>query len=228
MMERILAVVALSAAVTVTASPSPNGTAKRGPVFVSNLAPADEYFGRAKLSVLVIRHRIFAMKDDWHHMRTQPAKVVNDANDVQDALDDWSARFPRDTWLPAASWNLATLYEELPGADAQQKAIAMLSTVRDRYTSTAFSGLADRDLKRGVGIRPWPQWALANDGVAALLAIADARTAWELATANEQLSGDDARERAIRFLALLVDRYGSTPYGSLALRDLERGVAVRR
>jgi hypothetical protein len=227
-MERILAIAALSAAVAVTASPSPNGTAKRGPVFVSNLAPADEYFGRAKLSVLVIRHRIFAMKDDLHHLRASPAKIGSDASDVQDALDDWAARFPHDSWLPAASWNLATLYEELPGADAQQKAIAMLSAVRDRYRGTPFAGFADRDLKRGVGVRPWPQWALANEGVPGLLATADARTAWELATANEQLAGEDARERAVRFLALLVDRYASTPYGTLALRDLERGVAVRR
>lgn len=228
MMERILAIVALSAAVAVTASPSPDGTAKRGPVFVSNLAPADEYFGRAKLSVLVIRHRIFAMKDDLHHQRAFPGKIVSDASDVEDALDQWSARFPHDTWLPAAAWNLATLYEELPGADAQQKAIAMLDTVRDRYAATPFAGLAERDLKRGVGVRPWPQWALANEGVPGLLASADARTAWELALANEQLSGEDARERAIRFLALLVDRYGSSPFGALALRDLERGVAVRR
>lgn len=228
MMDRILAIVALSAAVAVTASPSPNGTAKRGPVFVSNLAPADEYFGRAKLSVLVIRHRIFAMKDDLHHLRALPAKLVSDASDVEDALDDWSTRFPRDTWLPAASWNLATLYEELPGADSQQKAIAMLTTVRDRYQDTPFSGFADRDLRRGVGVRPWPKWALANEGVPGLLATSDAVTAWELASANEQLSGEDARERSVRFLALLVDRYGSTPYGTLALRDLERGVAVRR
>lgn len=232
-------------------------------LFGAVLAPADEYFGRAHLSVLVIRHRVFALKDDLHHMRVQPGDIEHDADILQDALADWSRRFSDDPWLPAAAWNLATLYEELPGADAQRKAVAELTFVRDRFGGSGFSQVAARDLRRGVGIRPWPHWAAATQPAgpqlfAKTIALlgkskdeagvqrdvlareadfwrlssngadpAYARAAWELAAVYERLPGDDARQRAIRLLALLVDRFPAQVYAAWAMRDLERGVGVR-
>src|SRR6185437_14409613 len=78
---------------------------------------------------------------------------------VQDALQDWSTRYPRDSWIPAALWNLATLYEELPGDHARTHALAVLEKVRDQYVGTDFATSAQRDLTRGIGVRPWPHWA---------------------------------------------------------------------
>jgi len=48
-----------------------------------------------------------------------------------------------------------------------------------------------------------------------------------LAAVYERLPGDDARQRAIRLLALLVDRFPAQVYAAWAMRDLERGVGVR-
>lgn len=138
---------------------SSNGIASRGPVSVSDLAPADEYFGRQHLSPLGIRHKIFSLKDDLHHGRVHPDAIQHDASSIEDALQDWLGRFPRDPWLPATAWNLATLYEELPGGEAQQHAVTLLHTVRDRFADTAYAAYAARDLQRGVGIRDWPHWA---------------------------------------------------------------------
>ncbi|MFN2450406.1 MAG: hypothetical protein ABR508_11575 [Candidatus Baltobacteraceae bacterium] len=145
------------------------GIASGGPVAFSDLAPADEYFGRLHLSAIVVRHRVFALKDDLHHARQQPDAVANDAQDVQDALNDWARRFPRDPWIPPTAWNLATLYEELPGPDAQKRAVAVLQNIREKYAATAFAGYAQRDLARGVGVRPWPHWALIPRDAAALV-----------------------------------------------------------
>lgn len=138
---------------------SSNGIASRGPVSVSDLAPADEYFGREHLSPLGIRHKIFSLKDDLHHGRVHPDVIQHDASFIEDALQDWLGRFPRDPWLPATAWNLATLYEELPGGEAQQHAVTLLHTVRDRFSDTAYAAYAARDLQRGVGVRDWPRWA---------------------------------------------------------------------
>lgn len=154
----LVAAVGLMALVAL-GSPSSNGIASRGPVSVSALAPADEYFGRQRLSPLGIRHKIFSLKDDLHHARSRPDAIAHDAAYVEDALQDWLGRFPRDPWIPATAWNLATLYEELPGADAQQHAIALLRLLRERFADSAFAGYAARDLSRGVGVRAWPQWA---------------------------------------------------------------------
>lgn len=250
------------------ASPSSNGTAARGPVSVSDLAPADEYFGRARVSPLGIRHKIFSLKDDLHHARSQPASIQHDAETIEDALLDWTKRFPRDPWLPATAWNLAILYEELPGVDAQTHALALLRLVRDSYPESTYADNATRDLQRGVGVRPWPKWAAPqtddadtlndpNALVQAILALggapddahrfsaaqmleqqywklsregndtAYARAAWELASVYERLPGDDAQSRAIKLLALLVDRYSSLVYGRWAMRDLKRGIGER-
>lgn len=138
---------------------SSNGIAVRGPVSVSDLAPADEYFGRLRLSPFGIRHKIFSLKDDLHHGRRKPDAIEHDALDVQDALQDWSSRYPRDSWIPAALWNLAILYEELPGEDARTHAVAVLEKVRDQYAGTDVAANAQRDLTRGIGVRPWPHWA---------------------------------------------------------------------
>lgn len=147
------------AALTALTLSSPNGTAARGPVSVSDLAPADEYFGHMRLSPLGIRHTIFSLKDDLHHARRKPDAIEHDALSVQDALQDWSARYPHDSWLPGALWNLAVLYEELPGEDARTHAIAVLQKIRDDYSGTDFATNAKRDLSRGIGVRPWPHWA---------------------------------------------------------------------
>ncbi len=138
---------------------SSNGIASSGPVSLSELAPADEYFGREKLSPLGIRHTIFSLKDQLHHARRKPDAISHDAVLVEDAVDDWGTRFPRDSWLPATLWNLAVLYEELPGDDARSRALNVLQQLRDRYAGTPFGENAARDLVRGIGVRPWPRWA---------------------------------------------------------------------
>lgn len=162
---------------------SPSGAAGSGPVSISDLAPADRYFGHMRLSPLGIRHTIFSLKDDLHHGRRKPDAIAHDALEVQDALQDWSAQYPHDSWLPAALWNLAVLYEELPGSDARTHALAVLQKLRDDYAGTAFAANAQRDLARGIGVRPWPHWAgappaaVSVTGAAALLpAIAAAKS----------------------------------------------------
>ncbi len=151
------------------ALPSSNGTAAGGPVSVSDLAPADEYFGRARVSPLGIRHKIFSLKDDLHHARSQPGSIQHDAETIEEALLDWIKRFPHDPWLPATAWNLAILYEELPGTEAQAHAVTLLHLLCDRYPGSTYADNAARDLQRGIGVRPWPKWAAQDPDPSPLL-----------------------------------------------------------
>jgi hypothetical protein len=155
---RLLFAVSLATLVAF-ALPSSNGTAIGSPVSISALAPADEYFGRAHYSPLAIRHTIFTLKNDLHRGRRRPDAIAHDADLVQDALEDWAARFPRDTWLPSTFWNLAVLYEELPGAQARTDAIAVLRRLTTDFGQSQYAAIASKDLSRGIGIRPWPHWA---------------------------------------------------------------------
>ena len=111
------------------------------------------------MSPLGIRHKIFALKDNLHHARAHPDSIQHDALILEAALRDWFTRFPQDPWLPATAWNLATLYEELPGTDAQNLAVSELDFIRDSFAGTPYAQYASKDLARGVGVRPWPHWA---------------------------------------------------------------------
>ncbi|HZT12712.1 MAG TPA: hypothetical protein VFA29_07910, partial [Candidatus Baltobacteraceae bacterium] len=136
---RATAAVSLLATLTAFALSSSNGIASRDPVSVSALAPADEYFGRQKLSPLGIRHEVLTLKDDLHHAREHPDAIEHKAELVEEAIDDWAERYPNDTWIASATWQLGTLFEELPGKDAHEHAIVVLELVRDKFAASPFA-----------------------------------------------------------------------------------------
>lgn len=70
----------------------------------ARLAPADEYFGRTKMSVLEIRNRIHDLE------RRQDASVPHDAGLTEDAIRDWQRKYPGDPWLPKDIASLARIY----------------------------------------------------------------------------------------------------------------------
>ncbi len=231
----------------------------------------------------MIRHKSLELKDDLHHRRRDPAQIERDADGLYDAFMDWTKRFPRDPWQARTGWEIATLYEELFGDGARDRAVSLLQFIRDHYGGTAFAADSIKDLQRGVGVRPWPNHApvqvaasphvvagasshpeatplpplvarvlqIKSDFASNRLAPPDAlkaamaaedefrkasrngddaaytRCAWEIAALYESLPGADARDRAVRMLALVLDRGGDTIYARWSLRDLVRGVGVR-
>jgi len=94
------------------------------PVFATtsnDLAPADRYFGRLKMSILGIRNSI---KDLL----------------VEDALRDWQAKFPRDPWIPKFTFSLAQLYAKLDLDDARTRRDDMLDWLDATYPDSEFAG----------------------------------------------------------------------------------------
>ncbi len=101
-----------------------------------NVAPADEYFGRMKMSILGIRNTI---KDDGLKVDADPSQgpaIANSCNLAEDALHDWESKYPRDTWLPHSLFTLERLYAKIDSDVARAKAKAtMLWLVHDFPTS---------------------------------------------------------------------------------------------
>ena len=85
----------------------------------SNLAPADRYFGRLKMSILGVRNSIkdLAARADTHPEDAE--HIFDKAVLVEDALRDWHAHFPRDPWIPRYAYSLAQLYGKLDMDDAR-------------------------------------------------------------------------------------------------------------
>ena len=77
-------------------------------------APADEYFGKLKMSILGVRNLVVDID----------ARASNATEDVagnfchklilaEDALRDWQAKYPDDTWVPKFGYAMLKDYETI-------------------------------------------------------------------------------------------------------------------
>jgi hypothetical protein len=65
-----------------------------------DLAPADEYFGRMKMSVLGIRNALDGLERRASSGDRNAAAMSGQLALVSDAMQDWRVHYPRDSWLP--------------------------------------------------------------------------------------------------------------------------------
>lgn len=80
-------------------------------------APADEYFGQLKLSILGVRNTVYdidaradtAAEDAAHAM-------CHKLTLAEDALRDWQAKYPDDAWIPKFGYAMLKDYEKLDSA----------------------------------------------------------------------------------------------------------------
>jgi hypothetical protein len=124
-------------------------------ILTYKVAPADEYFGKLKMSILGIRNTI---KDQGLKVDADPTAggaVLNACVLTEDALHDWEQKYPRDTWLPHALFTLERLYAKVDSDAARAKAKAtMVWLVRDFPTSPQAKIGKVELAKNQVGIKP--------------------------------------------------------------------------
>ena len=80
---------------------------------VRELAPADEYFGPLKLSIIGIRNTIrdVGLRYDYNH-EIGP-QSYNSAQMAEKSIRDWEKKYPHDDQLPRAVFYLQRLYTKL-------------------------------------------------------------------------------------------------------------------
>ena len=107
----------------------------------ANLAPADRYFGRLKMSILGVRNSIkdLAARADAHPEDAE--HVFDKAVLVEDALRDWHAHFPRDPWIPRYAYSLAQLYGKLDIDDARVRKNDMFEWLVATYPESEYAQL---------------------------------------------------------------------------------------
>lgn len=73
----------------------------------SGPAPADEYFGPFKESVLEIRNRLMSFERDasWHLARN-----IRGIDTLEVTIEDWYRKYPRDPWIPGFAARLQRVY----------------------------------------------------------------------------------------------------------------------
>jgi hypothetical protein len=95
---------------------------------LSDLAPADEYFGRMKMSILGISNTI---KDAGLHLDqgADSMAVIDGLAFTEDAIRDWQRHYPRDPWLVKSLNALRGVYTKIPterGAAAARRVAVWL------------------------------------------------------------------------------------------------------
>ncbi|HEY9085836.1 MAG TPA: hypothetical protein VIN40_07885 [Candidatus Tyrphobacter sp.] len=79
----------------------------------AGLAPADEYFGRMKMSILGIRN---GLQTEYLRIAGNPRRASSQlaaCHWLENAIEDWGSKYPRDTWLPHMALALEGLYDRV-------------------------------------------------------------------------------------------------------------------
>jgi hypothetical protein len=125
------------------------------PVAHTKVAPADEYFGRLKMSILGIRNQI---KDLGLRADADPLKatsIMGTATLTEDAVRDWQRKYPADGWIPGAIFALERLYAKVDSDDARLHAKAAMVWLVQAYPANNFARIGKQELAQNlVGARP--------------------------------------------------------------------------
>ncbi len=142
-------VVASSAAVFAAESAPRARPAHHAPVHKLPVAPADEYFGHMKMSILGIRNQIkdLATKADSHPEIAE--SIFGAANLTEDAIKDWERKYPRDSWLPKTVFALERMYTKVPTDSGRERAKHAMAWLVGKYPRTSFAAIGRTEIAAG-------------------------------------------------------------------------------
>ena len=103
------------------------------------VAPADEYFGRQRLSILGMRNMLRDLARDKQNGTRDDASVVNSARAVEDSLHDWQTRYRLDPWLPRYIYQLDALYHRVETGEAHERAVAVNTWLVSKYPRSVYA-----------------------------------------------------------------------------------------
>ena len=109
-------------------------------------APADEYFGRLKLSNVGIRNVIHALAVEGDSPLALPLERTRIMG-VDSAILDWSDKYPRDPWLRRAMLTFAQVLVPKHDVDTDRIAIDMLLRAQQRVNDPAYDRMVEQRLR---------------------------------------------------------------------------------
>jgi hypothetical protein len=112
-------------------------------------APADEYFGRFKMSPLSIRSRLDSLARRYHERSIDDADLLHDAGLAEVSIRAWREGYPSDAWLPSTAFRLEQLYQAVQTETARVRAHDMLLFVVRYFGSTSYGRISRVRLARG-------------------------------------------------------------------------------
>ena len=180
-MKRLIACVSLVAAATTAAVPStttPSKSTAHPPAAKTNakkvakaaprckVAPADEYFGKLKMSILGIRNTI---KDQGLKVDYEPEKAPSTFGAIaltEDAIHDWQRKYPCDGWIPGTLYALQHFYGKIHTDDGVKHVHATFAWLRHDFPRSSFVAVARREDGQASVAPPAPPVAAIPPGAA--------------------------------------------------------------
>jgi hypothetical protein len=113
---------------------------------VLRVAPADEYFGRLKMSILGIRNQLHDLDARLQFSPEKSEDVIGSASMVEDALHDWEHKYPADPWLAKDVFELTQMYSRIHTTHGRQVTAHTLHWLLQRYGKTRYASQAKTQL----------------------------------------------------------------------------------
>lgn len=131
------------------AAPKSDPRPAPAPSPVPRLAPADEYFGRMKISPIGIGNEIHDLGLLLKYDPGSYGRLLGRARMTEDALLDWRAHYPTDTWLAKDVYLMARVYAMFYDSASRVRAWSLMTWVAEKFAETPFGYNAKGELRHG-------------------------------------------------------------------------------
>lgn len=112
------------------------------------------------MSALRIRYETMQIERRYWAHQLLPDQALHLLLLTEDAFQQWAAAYPKDSWLPSTGYNMAQVYEQLPGSAARDRAVALLVYVKSHFPKSSYAQKSRDQLHRGVSVKGVPAWAI--------------------------------------------------------------------
>ncbi len=110
--------------------------AKSHAALMATLAPADEYFGPLKMSILGMNNAMVTVRRR-QSMGEMTPDTEKSLTQVENSIHDWERKYPRDPWIARVLLNLDKTYALFPDRKAHAHAVASVAWMAKKYPRCA-------------------------------------------------------------------------------------------
>jgi hypothetical protein len=135
----VFALAALSCAAVTVAEVSPAQADPKPALSLNRFAPADEYFGQLKLSILGIRNQIHDIGLAYAYNPDIANAAFGKTVMVEDSLRDWERKYPLDPDIARHVYLLSHLYQKFDLVEAHVKALRTEAWLISKYPHTWYA-----------------------------------------------------------------------------------------
>jgi len=116
---------------------------------LAQYAPADEYFGPLRMSILGIRNEIHDLGAHYDNAPEDVDAILGKAVMTEACLRDWERKYPEDPALPRYVYLLSHLYQKIDHDLARRRSMETRAWLFSRYGSTSYAREEMRNLAEG-------------------------------------------------------------------------------